>query len=187
MPPGDTANASGKLTHSLTTAIYIAKASNGVLAKSRRITNEDEAIKWDDGRFDHIGVEPMHLALAMELALKAWFVFDFNDPKFPKVHNLTKLFDSLKPEIQSRLNKEFKRSVLPLNPSAKFLDYDLRSLLVQHQDAFVDWRYFFERKKSLSFDSGFFDAAVEMVLTEFRTLYVEVPRPVLGNLGPTPS
>lgn len=40
----------------------------------------------------------MLLALAMELALKAWFVFDFDDPKHSKSHDLSKLFGRLKSE-----------------------------------------------------------------------------------------
>ncbi len=45
----------------------------------------------DVGRFELDGVEPMLLALSMELALKAWFVFDFDDPKTPRTHDLVKV------------------------------------------------------------------------------------------------
>jgi hypothetical protein len=55
----------------------------------------------------HMGVEPMLLALAMEFALKAWFVFDYDDPKVKKTHNLLKLFKALLPESQQRLEIEF--------------------------------------------------------------------------------
>jgi hypothetical protein len=54
-----------------------------------------------------MGVEPMLLALAMEFALKAWFVFDYDDPKVKKTHNLLKLFKVLLPESQERLEIEF--------------------------------------------------------------------------------
>ena len=56
-----------------------------------------------------IGVEPMLLALAMELALKAWFVFDFDDPKHSKSHDLYKLFGQLKSDSQEKLDREFNR------------------------------------------------------------------------------
>ncbi len=169
------------MNHRLTTAIRIAKAANGILVKSRKIPSPHETEQWDNDSFDHNGVEPMLLALAMEFALKAWFVFDHNNPKVPKVHNLVKLFNKLKPETQLRLNQEFKRSVAPMYPSSFVMDYDLHSVLFQHQDAFIDWRYIYEINKSLSFERRTFDASVEMVLTEFRKLYVEVPLPVLGN------
>lgn len=169
--------------HRLTTAVRIAKAANGILVKCRKIPPAYDTKQWDNDAFDHNGVEPMLLALSMEFALKAWFVFDHNDPDVPKLHNLIKLFDKLKPETQHRLNHEFKRSVAPLYPDFSFVDYDLRCLLSLHQDAFIDWRYIYEVNKSLSFSSGTFDTAVEMVLTEFRKLYLEVPVPVLGNRG----
>jgi hypothetical protein len=102
----------------------------------------------------------------MELALKAWFVFDHDDPRVLKSHNLIKLFDRLKPESQEKLDAEFKRSVVPYYPNCFYIDYSIRHILYQHQDAFTDWRYLHEAKKSMMLDQGAFEATLEMVLRE---------------------
>ncbi|ESZ12238.1 hypothetical protein X737_27930 [Mesorhizobium sp. L48C026A00] len=107
----------------------------------------------------------------MELALKAWFVFDHDDPRVVKSHNLMKLFDRLKPESQEKLDAEFKRSVVPYHPNGLYIDYSIRHILYQHQDAFTDWRYLHEAKKSMMFDQGAFEATLEMVLREFEKRY----------------
>lgn len=91
-----------------------------------------------------MGVEPMLLALSMELALKAWFVFDYDDSKVARSHNLIKLFEKLKPESQEKRDAEFKISVAPYHSSGFFVDYGIRHILYQHQDAFIDWRYLHE-------------------------------------------
>lgn len=121
-----------------------------------------------------MGVKPMLLALSMELALKAWFVFDFDDPKHSKSHDLSKLFAGLKPESQKKLGEEFKRLVAPHHPNILHVDYDIEHLLYQHKDAFVDWRYMHE-PKSTTFEHGAFEATLEMVLSEFDKRYYTVP------------
>lgn len=160
----------------LTTAVSIGKVARAVLRKTRTFPDTDFSDReaWPD--LDHIGVEPMLLALSMELALKAWFVFDYDDPKFSRTHNLVKLFDSLLPGSQERLGAEFRTSVAPYYPSI-LIDYGIRDLLYQHQDAFIDWRYHHEirKKKALSFEQAAFEATLEMVLREFEKRYYEVP------------
>jgi len=124
----------------------------------------------------------MLLALSMELALKAWFVFDYDDPNVVKSHDLTKLFDALLPESQQRLDEEFKRSVNPRHPSVFFVDYGIRHILSQHKDAFIDWRYLHEAKKTMMFDQSAFEATLEMVLNEFKERYrIEPAKPLFGH------
>ncbi|TIQ06632.1 MAG: hypothetical protein E5X61_33670, partial [Mesorhizobium sp.] len=114
-----------------------------------------------------------------ELALKAWFVFDHDDPKATKSHDLMKLFDDLKPESQKKLDAEFKRSVAPYHPNGLYIDYSIRQILYQHKDAFLDWRYLHEADKSMMFDQGAFEATLEMVLREFEKRYrIEQVMPV---------
>ncbi|WP_292315322.1 hypothetical protein [Mesorhizobium sp.] len=113
----------------------------------------------------------MLLALAMELALKAWSVFDHDKPKTRKSHDLLKLFEDLKPESQEKLDLEFKRSVVPYHPNFFHMDYSIRHILRQHKDAFVDWRYLHEAKKSMMFDQAAFEATLGMVLGEFEKRY----------------
>ena len=121
-----------------------------------------------------MGVEPMLLALSMELALKAWFVFDYDDPDVVKSHNLMKLFEALKPESQGRLDQQFKQTVAPSHPSLFYLDCGIGHVLYQHRDAFTDWRYIHEPKHT-SFDRGTFQATLEMVLTVFGERYRVLP------------
>lgn len=112
----------------------------------------------------------MLLALAMELALKAWFVFDYDSPETLRSHDLTKLFEKLKPESQEKLDLEFKASIAPYQPDWLHIDYGIRDILHQHKDAFVDWRYLHEPKKT-RFDLGGFESTLEMVLREFEKRY----------------
>jgi len=132
-------------------------------------------------RLDHkeMGVECMLLALSMELVLKAWFVFDFDNPKYSGLHDLAKLFEKLRPDSQEKLDAEFKRSVAPYHPNGLFIDYGIRHLLYQHRNAFIDWRYTHELK-SAKFDRSAFEATLEMVLQEFEKRYRIVPVPTLG-------
>ncbi|MBY5424878.1 hypothetical protein [Rhizobium leguminosarum] len=155
----------------LSTAIRIGKAAKAIFQKTQSFPSpefgKDAALRESE----HVGVEPMLLALSMELALKAWFVFDYDDPKVVKSHNLVTLFDSLKLESQEKLDAEFRRSVAPYHPNGFHIDYSIRHILHQHQDAFIDWRYLHEAKESMMFDQGAFEATLEMVLREFEKRY----------------
>jgi len=155
----------------LSTAIRIGDAAKAVFRKTKMFPGQrfEEHEDWCER--EHVGVEPMLLALSMELALKAWYVFDHDNPEVIKSHNLEKLFDSLLPESQRKLEVEFKRSVAPRHPSAFYIDYSIRDILSQHKDAFIDWRYLHEAKKSMMFDQSAFEATLEMVLREFRKRY----------------
>lgn len=163
----------------LTTAIRIYDAARAILRKTQTFPDSGFAQSDDWEEYNHIGVEPMLLALSMELALKAWIVFDTNDAKRIQSHNLIDLFERLNPESQDRLDMEFKRSVRPAHPNALYSDYGIRHLLYQHKSAFIDWRYLHEGGKSMKFDGGAFTATLEMVLREFRKRYRVVP----ANLG----
>jgi hypothetical protein len=162
------------VSHRLTTAIRICDAAKAVLRKTRSFpvvgSTEHDAIPC----MKDMGVEPMLLALAMELALKAWFVFDFDDPRHSKSHDLSKLFGLLKSDSQEKLDQEFKRSIAPYHPNILFVDYSIRHVLYQHKDAFVDWRYMHEPKSTM-FERGSFEATLDMVLREFDKRYYTVP------------
>lgn len=159
----------------LSTAIRIGEAAKAILRKTQKFPDPDFGKPADLSEVEHFGVEPMLLALSMELALKAWFVFDYDDPKVEKTHNLIKLFDRLKSESQEKLDVEFKRSVAPGHPNIFHIDYSIRDILYQHQNAFTDWRYLHEGKKSIRFDQGAFEATLEMVIREFEKRYRVVP------------
>ncbi|OWV77174.1 hypothetical protein ATY76_04305 [Rhizobium sp. R339] len=163
----------------LTTAIRIGEAAKAILRKTQSFPAAEFEKHADLSEREHVGVEPMLLALSMELALKAWFVFDYDDPEVAKSHNLIKLFDRLKPESREKLDAEFRRSVAPYHPSGFYVDYSIRHVLEQHQDAFIDWRYLHETKKSMMFDQSAFEATLEMVLREFEKRYrIEPVKPL---------
>lgn len=155
----------------LSTAIRIGDAARAILRKTQSFPDQRVAEVEDWSDREHVGVEPMLLALSMELALKAWFVFDHDDPNVVKSHDLTKLFDALLPESQQKLEEEFKRSVSPCHPRTFLFNSGIRGVLSQHKDAFVDWRYLHEAKKSMMFEHSAFEATLEMVLREFRKRY----------------
>lgn len=169
------------MSHRLTTAIRIAESAKAILRKTKSFPQMEAAEDRDGmGALADIGVEPMLLALSMELALKAWFVFDFDDSDVIKTHNLMKLFEALKPESQKRLDDQFKLTVAPSHPNPFFVDYGIGHLLYQHRDAFTDWRYIHEPKHT-SFDRSAFQATLEMVLAEFGKRYVVLPAATLGG------
>jgi hypothetical protein len=93
----------------LSTAIQIGDAARAILRKTKSFPDQqfEDVEDWADR--EHVGVEPMLLALSMELVLEAWFVFDHDNPNILKSHDLTKLFDALFPESKQRLDEEFKR------------------------------------------------------------------------------
>ena len=164
----------------LTTAVKLADAAQGILHKTRRFPEHRFDGAENPGEREHVGVEPMLLALSMEFALKAWFVFDYDDPKVRKTHNLIVLFDALKPESRESLDSAFRDTVAPQHPNCLFhLEPGIRNILFQHRDAFTEWRYLHEPKRLMMFEQSVFEATLEMVIQEFRKRYVEVPvRPV---------
>jgi hypothetical protein len=155
----------------LSTAINIGDAAKAILRKTRSFPEKGFGTHADIRESDHIGVEPMLLALSMELALKAWWVFDHDDANVMRSHNLVRLFDALKPESQQVLDAEFKRTIVPYHPNGLYLDYGIRHMLEQHKSAFVDWRYLHEPQTTRRFDLSAFEATLEMVLSEFTKRY----------------
>ncbi|CDZ35620.1 Hypothetical protein NGAL_HAMBI1145_29360 [Neorhizobium galegae bv. officinalis] len=83
-----------------------------------------------------------------------------------KSHDLIKLFELLTPGSHAKLDAEFKRSVVPYHRNSLFVDYNIREMLYQHKDAFIDWRYLHEPTKTARFDFAAFQATLEMVLRE---------------------
>jgi hypothetical protein len=71
---------------------------------------------------------------------------------------------------------------MPHHPSLFSVDYGIRDILTQHKNAFIDWRYLHEAKKTMMFDQSTFEATLEMVLHEFRKRYrIEKVAPVFGR------
>ncbi len=161
------------MSERLTTAVRMGVAARQILNKARTFPDGEAGSPFGlDG--SHIGVEPMLLALSMELALKAWYVFDYDKTMKRKHHDLAEIFDSLTEESQHKLDSAFKASVAPLHPNILYVDYGIRNVLFQHKDAFVRWRYLHERGEPMSFEQSVFEATLEMVLVEFEKRYRNV-------------
>lgn len=161
----------------LTTGVALAEYARSIL---RQVESFDQDEFWERTTTEDrvlFGVEPILLALSMELALKAWFVFDHDTKKAKRSHDLLKLFKALKAESQKRLDMEFRKSVALTHPNALFLDYGIENILHQHANAFVEWRYPYERTKSMMFETGAFKATLELVLREFGKRYRVVNLP----------
>ena len=98
--------------------------------------------------------------LSLELFLKWIYAFTIsetktpnnldNEPvlKYPKSHYLSNLFKRLPENIkQTLITKHFLNYNLPLADAEDFLN--------QHNNAFEEWRYFFEKDRDLQIDATF--------------------------------
>ncbi|MBC2775327.1 hypothetical protein H6M51_20920 [Rhizobium sp. AQ_MP] len=163
------------MSERLTTAVRMGIGARQILNKTR--TFPDAEVRNPFGSdMPHIGVEPMLLALAMELALKAWYVFDYDKiPKKRWTHDLAEIFDSLTDESRQKLDAAFKATVAPRHPNFFYVDYGIRDVLFQHKDAFVRWRYLHESGEPMLFEQSVFEATAEMVIVEFEKRYRTEP------------
>ena len=156
---------------SLTKGVELAKYAESVLQQVKSLEEQKNFYKeWDINKKFHLGIEPMLLAFSMELALKAWYIFDFNDAEVIKTHNLHKIFRALKPKSQDLLSKRFKQTVAITNPDFFYLNYDIKDILYANKHAFTEWRYIYESKKSLHFNQSGFTATIETVSYTHLTL-----------------
>jgi hypothetical protein len=162
----------------LTIGIKMADSATAILQRVQAFDKEDHRNREEWDMRAHIGINPLLLAFSMELALKAWFVFDYNTPDAKRGHYLSKLFGALTPECQSKLDSEFRRSVAPIHLNFFGDDYGIRDVLAHHEKAFVEWRYLHERfstrfdtGSTISFHESALVATLEMVLSEFRKRY----------------
>ncbi len=160
-----------KVFAGLSTGVKLEQYARSILKQVLAMSDGSNSGELGQGRV-HIGVEPMLLALAMEFALKAWFVWDHDRHDPIKTHNLTKLFDALPSSSKERLVIEFEKKVAPLHPWGGWMDYSIRDILDHHANAFVEWRYLHEyRDGGLSFDFTTFIATLQLVLDEFGKRY----------------
>lgn len=160
-----------KVSAGLSTGVKLEQYSRSILKQVSAMSEGCHTGEFGQERV-HIGIEPMLLALSMEFALKAWFVWDHDRHDPIKTHNLTKLFDALATSSQERLNLEFRKKVAPLHPWAGWMEYNIRDILEHHANAFVEWRYIHEpRDGGLGFDFTTFFATLQLILDEFGKRY----------------
>lgn len=157
--------------HGLSTGVKLEKQARSILKQTQAMAKanvHESGMRLEE----HSGVEPMLLALSMEFALKAWFVWDHNTLNTKRIHDLLKLFELLSVTSKERLDREFRKNVAPRYPITFETDYGIRDVLYHHANAFVEWRYIHEKREhGISFNFTTFVATLEMVLDEFATLY----------------
>ncbi|WP_218144662.1 hypothetical protein [Loktanella sp. DSM 29012] len=159
----------------MSTGVKLEKQARSILIQAQAIAKAD-ADEFGLRRAEHIGIEPMLLALSMEFALKAWFVWDHNTLKTKRTHDLLMLFELLSETSKERLARRFREQVAPFYPDGFNLKYEITDILAHHANAFVEWRYLHEKRNhGISFDFSKFVATLKMVLDEFATLYREEP------------
>ena len=157
--------------HGLSTGVKLEKQARSILKQTQAMAKADPH-EFGIRREELTDVEPMLLALSMEFALKAWFVWDHNTLKTKRIHDLSRLFELLSDTSKERLDRKFRKNVAPLHPSLFVSDCGIRDVLSQHANAFVEWRYIHEKRDhGISFNFTTFIATLEMVLDEFATLY----------------
>lgn len=157
----------------LSLGVRISRSAEALLRSAQKL--DDTALLTKAGLEDgHIGAEPVLYALSMELALKAWWVFDHNSKKVPRTHDLGKLFDKLHPSSRDQLRSAFRAEVAPYQERF-FMRYEIDDVLRNNADLFVTWRYLHELTGTLSFDRTLFESTLVLVLTKFKKRYCETP------------
>ncbi len=109
---------------------------------------------------------PVLLALAMEVALKAWWAREVKDKPVPKTHDLLKLFDGLPEQTRTRLENSHPEKLILDHLTLLPTHQGLRSLLASNRATFVDWRYPHEIFSG-SYQSEELNAALSSVIDEF--------------------
>lgn len=104
----------------------------------RKINPSDSSVDSAMGGF---GIDPMLIALAMELALKAWITLDRGSDPI-RTHNLIKLFRMLDPKLQESFEKDFHEQCPWFKEEMLYRTIEM--ILDCHANAFVQWRYMHE-------------------------------------------
>lgn len=108
---------------------------------------------------------PVLLTLAMELALKAWWIVENEERKPLRTHDLVKLFDGLPERARTRLEIAYPE-IPNTHPELQPIRLGLRSLLDTTKSKFVEWRYPHEMQHA-EFPNGEFGEALSTVIKEF--------------------
>lgn len=110
---------------------------------------------------------PVLMALAMEIALKAWQCRERNG-KPDKSHDLLKLFDGLEDKTQARLEARMPDVLDPyLGSMFPPVMPGLRKTLSSHSKAFERWRYVYEVRYA-NFETPRFEEALTAVIEVYE-------------------
>ena len=140
-----------------------------------------EDVKFDEGEFL---AQPVLLALATEIALKAWHCRDRG--RRVDGHDLVELFDALSEDTQAQLQARLPEGPWPLG--ARWSDLSgnpfgggMRTVLKFHRDTFKDWRYSYEKTVLFAWTPQL-DEALTAIIETFSPPPV-VRLPGLGNMA----
>lgn len=81
----------------------------------------------------------VNLSFSCEMYLKCLLYIYNND--FNRVHNLLQLFLQLNKNIRDEIKTSYKSEIIKLG-YRHLLDFDYQ--LIQHQNVFIDWRYYYD-------------------------------------------
>lgn len=125
---------------------------------------EDERAEgpWDEGRFL---AGPLLLALATEIALKAWQRRE-RGAKPDHGHDLLKLFRALSADTRERISA---RMVYPVMPYTVGVAVGIEAALAQNRSLFVDWRYGYEHTGVVA-ETGHLRMALDAIVEEYRVV-----------------
>ncbi len=113
---------------------------------------------------------PVLMALAMEIALKAWQCRE-RKAEPDKSHDLLKLFESLEEKTKARLQARSLEYLHPaLGPKFPPNCAGLEWMLSSHRKSFEDWRYPYEARGPGTFDTGQFNVTLAVVIEMYEEL-----------------
>ena len=117
---------------------------------------------------------PILLALATEVALKAWQCMERNGGAPDRTHDLLKLFDKLSPATRDRLEARMPELPDPLGMH----EFDpfgagMRKTLRFNREMFQLWRYPYE-SSGLQFYSSILDTALTEIIDAFDEAFAEM-------------
>lgn len=163
----------------MTLAIKMADAAEAILERVRLALKEPFHLRVKDCA----GIDPMLLALATEILLKAWITWDGKvSEKQIKTHELSKLFSYLQLEQREAIETAFARDNPWCAPNYMSLGRNVFSILDAHNKAFVEWRYVHEMTNHMSFSISDMEAVLVVMLQLFRGRYTQVNKKNIGNI-----
>ena len=157
-------------------------------AKSlQRVAKELEKNRHEAGQSDNwlfrgmFLASPILLSLATEIAVKAWQCSE-REKAPDRTHDLLRLFDSLKQDtremLEAKMRKVSPHSVWAEQPGMQNLKPDLQEMLAakthplrdvlrEHHNANAHWRYLYEEKYFVKFETAEIDRALTVIIDAY--------------------
>lgn len=156
--------------------------AESLLLVARELQQKNTEPKRDTRLFEGVFLSvPILLTLATEIALKAWQFRELEEVN-TRTHDLLKLFQSLKPSTQNMLEAKMRKvsfnSMYSEDPRLQNQNPDvqemfrakmnpLRDVLSSHCDLNMRWRFLYEERYSLNFDTSEIQLALTVLIEAF--------------------